>query len=255
MGNLTLGNAHELHLPHLHGHTVRLFLNQLIALICNLLTSGCGNKITQKIAAFSCRLQDFTPVRFMCIYECVRFCLCCAHVTAKCLCAGTSAGVRAALVWGRGCGCWRAGRVFLMAPEPSLDPVLVLWLVNSQTLSLRPDRACTHTHTHTHIHTCLSEKKERGRREEEGERGEIKRQFGSPTGWHKHKKTEREKVSRKGKVGLNELDTDCHRVNVSISVTVNAIRQPGLQTSPETPLFLSVKGGVCPLLTAFINYT
>ena len=42
-----------------------------------------------------------------------------------CVCVRASAGVRAALVGGVR-GCWRGRRVFLMAPEPSLDPVLVL---------------------------------------------------------------------------------------------------------------------------------
>lgn len=57
-----------------------------------------------------------------------------------------------------------------------------------------------------------------------------------------------------GNVGLNEGDAECHRVNVSISVTLNAARQAALQTSLKMGFF-SVKGRVCPLLTAFFNYT
>lgn len=134
MGNLTLGNEHELCLPHLHGHTVRLFLNQLIVLICNLLTSGYGNKIHSKNSTLfveDCRTLQLPDA-------CTQMCVCASvcvmrmwRTTCVCVCVWASAGVRAALVWGRGCGCWTGGRVFLMAPEPSLDLVLVLWLVNS----------------------------------------------------------------------------------------------------------------------------
>ena len=176
-----------------------------------------------------------------CVSVCVQsmwqtWCVC----VCVCVCVRASAGVRAALVGGVR-GCWRGRRVFLMAPEPSLDPVLVLWLVNSQTLSLRPDRA----------HTRISE---REREKKKKKRGGKKRRLGSQTDWHKYKKTEREKVSRKDKAGLNESDAECQRVNVSISVTVNAARQPELETSPETAS-PSVKGGVCPLLMMISNYT
>lgn len=49
MRNLTLGNYREPRVaPHLHGHTIRQFLNQPGALECNFVTPGCGNKSTQK---------------------------------------------------------------------------------------------------------------------------------------------------------------------------------------------------------------
>lgn len=54
MGNLTLGNERELLcLLHLHGHTIRLFLNQPMVLICNLVTSG--EVPVAEVEPFRCR--------------------------------------------------------------------------------------------------------------------------------------------------------------------------------------------------------
>lgn len=68
--------------------------------------------------------------------------------------------MRAALAGGREvAGVEGGGRVVLMASEPSLDPVLILLLVDSQTLSLRLDS--------THSCTSQSERRRRRSREEE----------------------------------------------------------------------------------------
>ena len=108
----------------------------------------------------------------------------------------------------------------------------------------------THTHTHTHTYLREREEQEEGKREREERKRDSQEVRQADTNTRRRRDR---KWAVETKVGLNERDTECHRVNVSISVTVNAVRQPVLQTSPEI-LLLSVKGRVCPLLTALSNY-
>lgn len=95
----------------------------------------------------------------VCVHVCVCVSVCVQSMwQTRCVCvcvSGRRQGWEQRWLGGGGRGCWRGRRVFLMAPEPSLDPVLVLWLVNSQTLSLRPDRA------HTHVSLREREKKKK----------------------------------------------------------------------------------------------
>lgn len=72
---------------------------------CDLLTLGYGEDIKTSFC--------FRQTNFKCVCVCV-------FGTCDKLRVGASAGVRAALAQQRG------GRVFLMAPEPSLDSALVL---------------------------------------------------------------------------------------------------------------------------------
>lgn len=79
--------------PHLHGHTIRLFPNQLMVLICNFVTSGYGHTFTQKcsrLSPFCCRLDGFIPV--WCMWVCLCFCWCQHMWQAKCVCRSVGRG-------------------------------------------------------------------------------------------------------------------------------------------------------------------
>lgn len=181
---------------------------------------------------------------------CLCFCLCSEHVTnpvCVCVCRGVGRGESSVGWGGEVAGVGGVGESFSWPLSP-------LWTLFSSCDWLTP-RHCHWDQTErTHTYLWERERRRRRSRRREEERGKKKRRLGSQTDWHKYKKTEREKVSRKDKAGLNESDAECQRVNVSISVTFNAARQPVLETSPETAS-RSVKGGVCPLLMMISNYT
>lgn len=126
-------------------------------------------------------------------------CLCSVHVT------NAPAGVRAALAQQRG------GRAFLMAPEPSLDSALVLWLVISQT----------HRDINTHQGWWRTRKDERERSNKEG--------------W--------EDLMR-GRIKEKEKLTLCLRVSMSVADNAEGSQKH------QSALFSSFTGEVCPLLTA-----